>query len=73
MLNKIAQHAHVVHTKTASNGILVINPKKFKNIIKPIMQHQLNEHRVVSIAHQIESRCKNIEPKAVNGLGGSPR
>jgi hypothetical protein len=59
-------------TRTASNGIPVINPKQFKNITKPIMQHQLDERRVVSIAHQIEARCKNIEPKAVNELGGSP-
>lgn len=58
-------------TRTSSDGIAVINPKQFRSIAKPINQLTLDESQVKRIVHQLESRCRNIESNAVNGLGGS--
>ena len=57
--------------RTSSKGIPVINPKAFKSIAKPIDGNALDERRIKSIVHQIEQKCKNIESRAVEGLGGS--
>ena len=57
-------------TRTASEGILVINPKQFPSIAKPINGNTLDGRRITSIVHQIDQRCRNIESKAVEGLGG---
>jgi hypothetical protein len=57
-------------TRTASEGILVINPKQFLSIAKPINGNTLDERRIKSIVHQIDQRCKDIESKAVEGLDG---
>ena len=57
-------------TRTASEGILVINPKQFAGIARPINGIKLDEHRIKSIVHQIDQRCRNIESRAVEGLGG---
>ncbi len=57
-------------TRTASEGILVINPKQFLRIAKPINGNTLDDRRIKSIVHQIDQRCRNIESKAVEGLGG---
>ena len=57
-------------TRTSSVGIPVINPKQFKSIAKPNCGNALDEHRIKSIVHQIDQRCRNIQSKAVEGLGG---
>ncbi len=57
-------------TRTASEGILVINPKQFAGIARPVNGNKLDERRIKSIVHQIDQRCRNIESKAVEGLGG---
>ena len=57
-------------TRTAPDGIPVINPKMFPGVAKPINGHVLDKRRIKSIVHQIDQRCRNIESKAVNGLGG---
>ena len=57
-------------TRTSSDGILVINPKQFIGIAKPINGNTLDERRIKSIVHQIDQRCRNIESKPVDGLGG---
>ena len=57
-------------TRTASDGILVINPKQFAGIARPVNGNKLDERRIKSIVHQIDQRCRNIESKAVEGLGG---
>lgn len=57
--------------RISSDGIPVINPKLFKSIVKPVNGIVLDERRIKSIVHQIEQRCKNIESRAVEGLGGS--
>jgi hypothetical protein len=57
-------------TRTASDGIPVINPKQFISIAKPVNGNLLDERRIKSIVHQIDQHCRNIESKAVEGLGG---
>ena len=57
-------------TRTSADGILVINPKQFLSIAKPINGNTLDDRRIKSIVHQIDQRCRNIESKAVEGLGG---
>ena len=57
-------------TRTALEGILVINPKQFAGIAKPINGIKLDERRIASIVHQIDQRCRNIESKSMGGLGG---
>lgn len=57
-------------TRTSSDGMPVINPKQFAAIAKPINGSRLDDHRIKSIVHQIEQKCRNIESKAVEGLGG---
>jgi len=57
-------------TRTSPDGILVINPKQFAGIAKPLGGKILNEGQISRIIHQIDQRCKNIEPKPVDGLGG---
>jgi len=57
--------------RTSSEGIPVINPKQFKGIAKPVNGKTLDARRIESIVHQIEQRCRNIESRAVESLGGS--
>ncbi len=57
-------------TRTSSKGIPVINPKQFLSIAKPVNGNLLDDRRIKSIVHQIDQRCRNIESKAVEGLGG---
>lgn len=56
--------------RISSEGIPVINPKQFKSITKPFGGMILDDRRIKSIVHQIDQRCRNIESKAVKGLGG---
>ena len=55
--------------RTASEGMLVIKPKQFASIARPINGFKLDERRIKSIVHQIDQRCRNIESKAVEGMG----
>ena len=57
-------------TRTASDGIPVINPKQFLSIAKPVNGNSLDERRIKSIVHQIDQRCRNIASRSVEGLGG---
>ena len=57
-------------TRTSSEGFPVINPRQFMSIAKPVNGHLLGDRRIKSIVHQIDQRCRNIESKAVEGLGG---
>ncbi|WP_162458905.1 nuclease-related domain-containing protein [Desulfosarcina ovata] len=57
-------------TRTASDGIPVINPKQFMSIAKPVNGKLLDDRRIKSIVHQIDQHCRNIESKTVKGLGG---
>lgn len=57
-------------TRTSSKGIPVINPKRFTEIVRVTDGNRLDDRRIKSIVHQIDQRCRNIESKAVEGLGG---
>jgi hypothetical protein len=57
-------------TRTSSEGILVINPRQFGQIARLLKGSLLDDRRIKSIVHQIDQRCRNIESKAVEGLGG---
>jgi hypothetical protein len=51
--------------RTASGGIPVINPKKFRSIAKPIDGNILSESMISRIVHQLEQKCRDVEPKAI--------
>ena len=51
-------------TRTASDGIPVINPKLFMSIAKPVNGDLLDDRRIKSIVHQIDRHCRNIESKS---------
>jgi hypothetical protein len=57
-------------TRTASDGIAVINPRQFISIARPVGGKGLDHAQIKRIVHQLDQRCRNIESKAVNGLGG---
>ncbi|MGD9334283.1 MAG: nuclease-related domain-containing protein [Desulfobacterales bacterium] len=50
--------------RTASGGISVINPKNFRSIAKPIEVNILSESMISRIVHQLEQKCRDVEPKA---------
>lgn len=51
--------------RTASGGIPVINPKKFRSIAGPIEGKILSESMISRIVHQLERKCRDMEPKAI--------
>jgi Nuclease-related domain len=52
--------------RTSSNGIAVINPKNFRSIAKPKDGSILSDQMVKRIVHQLEQKCRDVEPKARN-------
>jgi hypothetical protein len=58
--------------RTASDGIPVINPKNFRSIAKPLEGKNLSESMIKRIVHQLEQKCRDVEPKAIEELHGSP-
>ena len=50
--------------RTSSNGIAVINPKNFRSIAKPKDGAILSDQMVKRIVHQLEQKCRDVEPKA---------
>jgi len=58
--------------RTASGGIPVINPKKFRSIAGPIEGKILSEIMISRIVHQLERKCRDIEPKAIERSSKSP-
>jgi hypothetical protein len=50
--------------RTASGGIPVINPKNFRLIAKPRNGSHLSEIMISRIVHQVERKCRDVEPKA---------
>jgi len=58
--------------RTASGGIPVINPKKFRSIAGPIEGKILSESMISRIVHQLERKCRDIEPKAIDRSSKSP-
>jgi hypothetical protein len=50
--------------RTATGGIPVINPKNFRLIAKPRNGSHLSEIMISRIVHQVERKCRDVEPKA---------
>jgi hypothetical protein len=49
--------------RTASGGIPVINPKNFRSIAKPVEGNILSESMMSRIVHQVERKCRDVDPK----------
>jgi hypothetical protein len=49
--------------RTASGGISVINPKNFRSIVKPKNGSNLSDQMISRIVHQLERKCRDVEPK----------
>jgi hypothetical protein len=58
--------------RTSSNGFPVINPKQFRSILKPSKGNKLDESLISRIKHQLDRRCRDVHPRASEGLGGKP-
>jgi len=58
--------------RTSSNGVQVINPKQFRSILKSSKDKKLDEKLISRIVHQIDQRCRDVQPRAGEGLGGRP-
>ena len=50
--------------RVASGGIRVINPKNFRSIAKTKDGNILSEQMISRIVHQLEQKCRDVEPKA---------
>jgi hypothetical protein len=49
--------------RVASGGIRVINPKNFRSIAKPKDGNILSEQIISRIVHQLEQKCRDVEPR----------
>ena len=49
--------------RTASGGIPVINPKNFRSIARSIDGNILSESMISRIVHQLDRKCRDVEPK----------
>jgi len=49
--------------QSSSNGIPVINPKKFRSIAKQKNGDILSGQMISRIVHQLEQKCRDVEPK----------
>jgi hypothetical protein len=50
--------------RSSSNGIPVINPKKFRSIAKQKNGDILSGQMISRIVHQLEQKCRDVEPKS---------
>jgi hypothetical protein len=50
--------------RTGPNGILVLNPKNLRPVIKNKKSAPLSEQTVKRIVHQLDQRCRDVEPRA---------
>jgi hypothetical protein len=48
--------------RTSSNGIPVVNPKQFAPLFKNIQSRDLSEKTIKRIVHQLEQKCRDVEP-----------
>ncbi len=58
--------------RVSSKGFPVINPKQFHSIAKPINGKILNESLIRRIVHQLDQKCRDVQPQANKGLSGAP-
>jgi hypothetical protein len=50
--------------RSSPQGILVINPKNFRTFLTRSRNKTLSDSMIQRIAHQLEQRCRDVEPKA---------
>jgi hypothetical protein len=48
--------------RTSSDGIPVVNPKQFTLLFKQIKPRDLSEEMIKRIVHQLEQKCRDVEP-----------
>ena len=48
--------------RTSSNGIPVVNPKQFTSLFNHIKPQDLPEEMIKRIVHQLEQKCRDVEP-----------
>jgi len=48
--------------RTSSDGIPVVNPKQFTSLFKQIKPRDLSEEMIKRIVHQLEQKCRDVEP-----------
>ena len=58
--------------RQSANGFPVINPKNFRSILKSSRNKPLDKSMITRIVHQIDQRCRDVHPRASEGLGGRP-
>lgn len=58
--------------RQSPNGFPVINPKNIRSILKSSRNKALDESMVTRIVHQIDQRCRDVHPRANEGLAGKP-
>ena len=58
--------------RTSSEGFPVINPRLFRSIAKPVNGKILSEPQIKRIVHQLDQKCRDVEPTGTEGLGGAP-
>jgi len=54
--------------RTSADGIPVANPKQFSSLFEHIKPRPLSESMITRINHQLEQKCRDVEPKSRNHL-----
>ena len=52
--------------RTSSEGISVANPKQFSSLFEHIKPRPLSESMLTRINHQLDQKCRDIEPTSKN-------
>jgi hypothetical protein len=48
--------------RTSADGIPVVNPKQFPSLFEHIQPRALSEETIKRIVHQLEQKCRDVEP-----------
>jgi len=48
--------------RTSPNGIPVVNPKQFSSLFTHIQSRELSEETIKRIVHQLDQKCRDVEP-----------
>ena len=52
--------------RTGPGGIVVLNPKQFPSLLQ-MKRPMLSEEQIQRVVHQLDQRCRTVEPKAYAG------
>jgi len=58
--------------RKSSSDLFVINSKEFRSIFNPRKPNEIDESMISRIIHQIDQRCRDVHPRASEGLAGRP-